>query len=58
MLYSKSKMDKALSLKKKWSNYLHLRSHPENCKPGHKDFLTMHQRECMLDQLFNLILSK
>lgn len=47
----------AAKLSNKWNSYKRLRASSEglNCKKGHPDFLTMKQREDILDKLFNLI---
>jgi hypothetical protein len=35
--------------------YKKLRSYPQECKKGHAEFLTMLQREDLLDKVFSLI---
>lgn len=49
---------KIVKLESKWEKYKSLRSRGNDCNPGHPDYLTMIQREDMLDKVFSMILGK
>lgn len=49
---------KIVKLESKWEKYKLLRARGNDCNPGHPDYLTMIQREDMLDKVFSLILGK
>lgn len=49
------KTKKLIKLENRWSKFKRLRSHPKDFHIKNKDFLTMIQREEMLDQVFSII---
>ena len=49
------KINEVIKLENKWVKYKRLRNYEKKCKVGHPDFLTIMQRENILDKLFFII---
>lgn len=52
---STDKINQIIKLENKWIKYKRLRNYQKKCKIGHADFLTILQRENIIDRFFYII---